>query len=150
MTMASTFTTLRYHIVFSTKNRQPLLTPQLIEPMHGYLGGCLRSIGGAPLEIGGIADHVHILTALKPTHRLSDVLCDIKKGSSRWIREEMGCSKFHWQDGYAAFTVGRTEVDRVQRYVAGQAGHHATKSFEDELRELLKAYGIAFDERYLL
>jgi putative transposase len=150
MTMPSTFTSIRFHIVFSTKNRQPFLTPELLEAMHRYLGGCIRSIGGSALEIGGIADHVHILAALKPTHRLSDVLCDIKKGSSRWIREEKGCSSFHWQDGYAAFSVGRTELDRAQRYVANQAKHHATKAFEDELRELLRAYGIEFDERYLL
>ena len=148
--MPSTFTSLRYHIVFSTKNRQPFLMPQLLEPTHRYLGGCIRSIAGAPLEIGGVADHVHILTALKPTHRLSDVLCDIKKGSSRWIREEMGCSSFHWQDGYAAFSVGRTELERVQRYVTNQAEHHGAKTFEDELRELLRAYSIEFDERYLL
>jgi putative transposase len=62
----------------------------------------------------------------------------------------MGCSSFHWQDGYAAFSVGRTELERVQRYVANQAEHHAAKTFEDEYRELLRAYGIEFDERYLL
>src|SRR5258708_26579033 len=136
MTMPSTFTSLRYHIVFSTKNRQPFLMPPLREPMPRSLGGCIRSIAGAPLEIGGVADHVHILTALKPTHRLSDVLCDVKKGSSRWIREEMGCSSFHWQDRYAAFSVGRTELERVQRYIANRANHHGANAVEYELREL--------------
>jgi putative transposase len=148
--MPSTFTSLHFHVVFGTKNRKPFLTPDLLEPMHHYLGGCIRSIGGTPLEIGGVADHVHILTGLRPTHRLSDVLRDIKKGSSKWMHEEVRCPTFHWQDGYAAFSIGRTEIERVRRYVAKQAEHHAVKTFEEEYREMLKAYGIEFDERYLL
>ena len=148
--MPSTFTSLRYHIVFGTKNRQPFLTELLVEPLHRYLAGCIRHLGGVPLQVGGVADHVHILAGLKPTHRVSDVLCDIKRGSSRWIRDEMRCRSFHWQDGFSAFSVGRSEVERVRHYVAHQAEHHATKTFEEEYRELLMAHGIEFDERYLL
>ncbi len=148
--MPSTFTSLRYHIVFGTKNRQPFLTPPLLESTHAYLGGCIRTIGGTVLVIGGMPDHVHILAGMKPTHRLSDVLCDIKRASSKWMHEDMGCPSFHWQDGYAAFAIGRSEVERVRRYITNQAEHHAAKTFEEEYREMLIAYDIDFDERYLL
>jgi putative transposase len=99
--MPNTFTSLRYHIIFATKNREPFLVPPLLERMHEYLGGCVRTIGGVPLQIGGVSDHVHHLVGLKPTHCVSDALCAIKKASD-WARHEMGFSKFHWQDGWRA------------------------------------------------
>jgi hypothetical protein len=118
--------------------------------MHAYLGGCVRTIDGVPLEIGGVSDHVHLLLGLKPIHCVADVLCSIKKASSEWVRHEMGVGAFHWQDGYSAFTVGRKGIEAVHRYIANQAEHHQTKTFEEEYREFLKANGIEFDERYLL
>ncbi|HXA19629.1 MAG TPA: IS200/IS605 family transposase [Thermoanaerobaculia bacterium] len=148
--MPNTFTSLRYHLIFSTKTREPFLVPPLLERMHAYLGGCVRTIGGVPLEIGGISDHGHLLVGLKPTHCVSDVLCKIKKASSDWARDEMGFAKFRWQDGYAAFTVGRKGIEDLRRYIATQAEHHQTRTFEEEYRQLLKAHGIEFDERYLL
>jgi putative transposase len=148
--MPNTFTSLRYHIIFATKNREPFLVPPFLERMHAYLGGCLRTIGGVPLEIGGVSDHVHLLAGLKPTHCVSEVLRAIKKASSDWARQDMGFGTFHWQDGYSAFTVGRKGIDQLRRYIATQAEHHQTKTFEEEYRELLKAHGIQFDERYLL
>jgi len=148
--MPNTFTSLRYHIIFATKNRTPFLEPPLRERMHAYLGGCTRTIGGIPLEIGGVSDHVHLLLGLKPTHCVADVLCTIKKASSEWVRQEMGVGAFHWQDGYSAFTVGRKGIETLRRYIANQVEHHQTKTFEEEYRELLRANGIEFDERYLL
>jgi REP element-mobilizing transposase RayT len=148
--MPNTFTSLRYHLIFATKNREPSLVPPLLERMHAYLGGCVRTIGGVPLQIGGVADHVHLLVGLKPTHCVSDVLCTIKKASSDWARREMGYNKFHWQDGYSAFTVGRKGIEDLRRYIATQEEHHRTKTFEEEYRQFLKAHGIEFDERYLL
>jgi len=118
--------------------------------MHAYLGGCIRGIGGVPLEIGGVSDHVHLLAGLKPTHCLADVLGKIKKASSDWARHEMGIATFHWQDGYSAFTAGRKGIDALRRYIATQEEHHKTRTFEDEYREFLKLHGISFDERYLL
>jgi len=146
--MPNTYTSLHYHIIFATKNREPFLDSPLRERMHAYLGGCVRTIGGTPLEIGGVSDHVHLLVGLKPTHCVSDVLRTIKKASSEWIRHKI--ATFHWQDGYSAFTVGRKGVENLRRYIATQAEHHQTKTFEEEYRELLKAHGIEFDERYLL
>ena len=148
--MPNTFTSLRYHIVFTTKNREPFLVSPLLERMHAYLGGCLRTIGGIPLEIGGISDHVHMLAGLKPTHCVADVLRTIKKVSCEWVRHELGLRAFHWQDGYSAFTVGRKGIDALRRYIATQAEHHHSRTFEEEYRELLKVNGIVFDERYLL
>ena len=148
--MPNTFTSLRYHIIFGTKNREPFLEPRLLERMHAYLGGCVRTIGGVPLEIGGVSDHAHLLVGLKPTHCVADVLRTIKKASSEWARHEMGFSTFHWQDGYSAFTVGRKGIDELRRYIANQAEHHQTRTFEEEYREFLKAHGIEFNERYLL
>jgi len=146
--MANTYTNLHYHIVFSTKNRDPFLDEHYLTRMHEYLGGCLRSLDCTPIEIGGVADHTHLLARMKPTHCVADVMRSIKKGSSEWIRSVI--PKFHWQDGYSAFTVSRSQIDRVRKYIAGQAEHHRTKAFADEYRELLLANGIDFDERFLL
>jgi putative transposase len=118
--------------------------------MHAYLGGCIRTIGGVALEVGGVSDHVHLFAALKPTHCVSEVLRSIKKASSDWARVEIGVSKFHWQDGYSAFTVGRKGAEDLRRYIANQEEHHRTRTFEEEYREFLKARGISFDERFLL
>jgi putative transposase len=148
--MPNTFTSLRYHIVFGTKNREPFLKPPLRARMHAYLGGCVRTIGGVALEVGGVSDHVHLFAALKPTYCVSDVLQSIKKASSDWARLEIGVSKFHWQDGYSAFTVGRKGAEDLRRYIVNQEEHHRTKTFEEEYREFLKAHGIEFDERFLL
>src|SRR3954464_13592931 len=104
--MPNTFTSLRYHIIFSTKNREPFLVAPLLERMHAYLGGCLRTIGGVTQEIGGISDHVHILAGLKPTHCIADVMCKIKKASSGWVRNEMGLSPFHGNVVYSALAFG--------------------------------------------
>ncbi|HEX7709248.1 MAG TPA: IS200/IS605 family transposase [Thermoanaerobaculia bacterium] len=145
--MANTFTNLHYHLVFSTKNREPFLREQK-SSMHEYLGGCIRKLGATALCVGGIADHVHALVRMKPTHRLSDVLRDIKRPSSDWIQELI--PSFHWQVGYSAFTVSASQIDRVCRYIERQEEHHQKQSFEEELREILTVHGIEFDERYLL
>jgi REP element-mobilizing transposase RayT len=148
--MPSTLTSLHFHFVFSTKDRKPFLTPALLPATHAYLGGCIRNADAIPIKIGGIDDHVHILARMKPTSCIADLMRDIKKASSEWLRNEMGQRQFHWQDGYGAFTVGYSQIDAVRQYIATQAEHHRLKTFEDEYRESLKANGVEFDERYLL
>ena len=101
--MSSTHLSLHYHIVFSTKNREPLITTEWRERLHAYLGGIIRDLGGVPECVGGIADHVHLLIGLKATHRLCDVLRDLKHSSSKWAHETIGIKEFGWQDGYGAF-----------------------------------------------
>jgi putative transposase len=145
--MPNTYSSLHYHAIFSTKRREPLRR-DLLTPTHEYLAGCIRTAGAAPVRVGGVEDHVHALFRLKPVHVLADVLRDIKRASSDWLRETV--PSFHWQDGYAAFTVSRSHLDRVCRYIDDQEQHHTKRTFADELRALLLANGIPFDERYLL
>jgi len=147
--MSSTFLSLHYHIVFSTKYRLPQISESIQRPLHEYLGGVIHGLDAFPQGVGGVADHVHLLVGLNSTHRLSDFLRELKKASSSWMRSDERVPEFEWQEGYAAFTVSATSRDGVKRYVANQAEHHRKKSFREELVELLKKAGIEYDERYL-
>ncbi len=147
--MASTYLSLHYHLVFSTKNREPAISPEWRPRLHEYLGGTLRGLGGFPEGIGGVADHVHILTGLKSTHCLADVLRELKKASSVWVHQNVGLRSFAWQDGYAAFTVSATSSEGVRQYIAHQEEHHRVKSFREELVEMLDKARIPYDPKYL-
>lgn len=148
--MAGTYTNLLYHLVFSTKQRIPLITKELQPDLYAYIGGIVRGEGGTLLEIGGVSDHVHLLTKFKPTATVSDMLKSVKSGSSKWVNEERSkLRKFGWQDGYAAFSVSESSVDAVQRYIRDQERHHSGQSYQDEFRALLDRHGINYDEKYL-
>jgi REP element-mobilizing transposase RayT len=148
--MASTFTSLTYHVVFSTKYRKNRITPALQEELYKYIGGVVREQKGVLLEIGGVADHVHLLTGFNPTVAVSDVVRLIKTNSSKWVNEKSDTTrKFQWQTGYATFTVSCSQVDIVRRYIQNQAEHHKTLSFRDEFLALLKRHGIEVDMRYV-
>ena len=147
--MPLTHLSLNYHIVFSTKNREPILAASWRAELHAYLGGILRDLGGVAQQVGGVADRVHFLAALKATHCLADVLRDTKTGSSRWIHDTMKIRSFAWQEGYGAVTVSPSDVPRVRRYIARQEEHHRKKTFQEEYGEILVKAGIPFDERYL-
>lgn len=146
--MPSTHTSLNYHVVFSTKNRLPSIATDWRGPLHEYLGGCVRGLGGVPLQIGGVADHVHLLVGLKAIHAPADVVREIKKASTAWVRESAD-SKFQWQEGYGAFTVSRHDLQSVGTYIAGQEEHHRSKSFQEEYLEFLEEQGIPYDDRFL-
>jgi len=147
--MASTYTNLHYHIVFSTKFREPLILPEWQDRLHSYLGGILRGMEGKPVEINGVADHVHLLAGLRSTHRLADVVRETKKASSHWVKEEMRVAPFAWQTGYAGFTVSHGMLPTVRKYIQNQKVHHREKSFREELIAILEKEGIEFDPRYL-
>jgi putative transposase len=147
--MPSTYISLHYHLIFSTKNRQNLINDGWRDRLFAYLGGIITGLNGVPEGIGGVSDHVHLLVGLKATHCLSDVLRELKKRSSTWIHEQIGLSSFAWQEGYAAFTVGATSRDAVLNYIANQQEHHRTKSFREELIELLTRANISFDLKFL-
>ena len=147
--MPSTYTNLHYHIVFSTKHRRPLIMLQWRSRLHAYLGGILREIGGMPLEINGVADHVHILAGLRSTHCLADTVREIKKASSHWAKEDVGLSQFAWQSGYSGFTVSQGLLDTVRQYIRRQEEHHRVTTFREELISLLQEEGIEYDPRYL-
>ena len=145
----STYLSLHYHIVFGTKHRQMAIDAKWMPRLHESLGGTIQGLGGIAEIVGGVADHVHLLIGLKATHRLADVLRELKKGSSIWIHDTLGQRAFQWQDGYAAFTVGATSRAGVREYIANQENHHRKLSFREELIHLLERAGGPFDERYL-
>ena len=148
--MAGTFTKLWYHLVFSTNNRANLITAELQPRLHEYLGGIVRSAGGTALEIGGVPDHVHLLVRWRADEAVSDLLRRVKRNSSAWIHETIpGQQAFRWQEGYGAFSVSHSNVERVQRYIAGQTEQHRAQSFQDEFLEFLRRHEIEYDERYV-
>ena len=146
--MGSTFLSLHYHIVFSTKQRRPFLRDSRRAKMHAYLGGTVRGLGGIPEAIGGVADHVHLLVGLRATHCLADFMQELKKATSVWAKENHE-PNFAWQDGYAAFSVSESQLAVVTAYIAGQKEHHRRTTFEDELVAIAEKHGVAYDPRYL-
>lgn len=148
--MSNTFTNLNYHLVFSTKDRQPLITKERQPRIYGYMGGIIKDLRGEAICIGGVEDHVHILCRLKTDVSLADVLRQIKGSSSKWINDELKpTGKFAWQAGYAAFSVSRSRTDSVIRYIEEQEEHHREIGFKEELIDFLERHGIEYDERYL-
>ena len=145
----STYLSLHYHLVFSTKHRQPFIETSWQSRLHDYVGGTVTGLGGVSEGIGGVADHVHLLVGLKATHCLSDFMRDLKKTSSVWVHEQIGLDAFGWQDGYAAFTVSATALPQVKSYIDHQAAHHAKKNFRAELVEMLNLAGVRYDPAYL-
>lgn len=148
--MGQSYTNLLYHLVFSTKDRNPLITVDLKPRLYDYLGGTIRGLGGVSLGIGGMEEHVHVLTKLRPDKAVSAVLRDLKANASGWMHDVFPeVRDFAWQRGYGAFTVSYSQVERVQRYIAEQERHHRRRSFREEFVELLIKNGVEFDERYL-
>jgi REP element-mobilizing transposase RayT len=117
--------------------------------MHEYLGGIVRQAGGFNHAIGGVADHVHVLVALRATHCLADVMRELKSESSRWFHEEVRRPAFTWQEGYGAFTVSASHIEKAKKYVLGQEEHHRIKTFQEEYVAMLRRGLVEYDERYL-
>lgn len=148
--MSQSFTNLLYHLIFSTKDRRPLITLDYQPRLYDYIGGIIRNEGGISLGIDGIEDHVHVLAKLRPDKALSDVLRVLKCNASGWMHDVFPrLADFSWQRGYAAFTVSQSHVQDVQRYLARQKEHHAKVSFRDEFIVFLKENGIEYDERFV-
>ncbi|HKX32503.1 MAG TPA: IS200/IS605 family transposase [Blastocatellia bacterium] len=147
--MSSTYANLLYHLIFSTKDRRPLIVDDCQQRLYAYIGGTIRAQGGITLAINGTEDHVHVLARLRPDRAVSDVMRDLKANASGWMHEVFpGLHEFSWQRGYGAFSVSQSNVNKVQEYIARQKEHHQQKSFRDELIEFLQANGVEFDERY--
>jgi REP element-mobilizing transposase RayT len=148
--MSDSYTNLLYHMVFSTKDRRPLITCEYEARLYDYIRGTIRGLGGICLELNGTEDHVHILTKLRPDRALSDVLRELKASATGWMHDIFPALKdFSWQRGYGAFTVSQSNTDEVRRYIARQKEHHAKFSFRDEFIQFLKDNGIDYDERYV-
>ncbi|WP_265594545.1 IS200/IS605 family transposase [Haloferula sp. BvORR071] len=144
-------TNLLVHLIYSTKDREPFLSnPELRMELHHYLGGVVNEHGGRSIIVGGVADHVHQLLVLPKIMSVSDLVRELKRSSSLWIKQrDVLLKDFSWQGGYGAFSVGQGEVEMVREYIAKQEEHHRKRSFQDEYRAFLTKYGIAYDERYL-
>jgi putative transposase len=143
-------TSLWYHIVFSTRNREPCLDPGMRPRLFEYLGGAVRGEGGTALAINGVADHVHLLVRLRSDTAVSAVVGAIKANSSGWIHRTLpGYAGFAWQTGYGAFTVSASQVGKVREYIENQEEHHRVRTYQEEFLAFLKAHGIEYDERYV-
>ena len=146
--MGSTFSSLRAHIVFSTKDRRPFIHDNWRADLHAYLGGTVRGLNAVPEAIGGVADHVHLLVSYRPVTAIADLVRELKKASSVWSAETHE-KLFGWQDGYAVFSVSASQKKRVVAYIANQEQHHHKQTFREELEVLLRRHEIEFKPEYL-
>ena len=147
----STFTQIYYHIVFSTKDRRPVLLAEHRESLFRYIWGILKNHDCHVYRIGGVEDHLHIFTSLHPSVRLADLVKAIKVSTGPWMKGEGLCPGFsHWQDGYGTFTHSHAEKDALIAYVRNQEEHHRKTTFQDEMRKLLADAGVEYDDRYLV
>jgi REP element-mobilizing transposase RayT len=148
--MANTYASLFYHIVFSTKNRVEFIRPEIEERVWAYIGGVARNHKMTAIQVGGVEDHIHALVMAPPALALSEIAKYIKGDSSRWIHEEFPDLRFFgWQDGYGAFTVSKSNVPSVVKYIQDQREHHKTQTFQEEYLEFLTKHRVEYDERYL-
>ena len=145
--MANTFINLLVHVVFSTKDREPLITADLKPELEKYVGGILRNEGHTLLEVGAMPDHLHLLIKIRADASVSDVVRVIKANSSKWAADRV--PNFAWQGGYGAFSVSESQVETIRDYIRRQEEHHRTVTFQEEYVKFLNRHGIAFEERYL-
>ena len=149
--MANTYTSIHLHLVFSTKNRERWITPDIEQSVWSYMGGICRTHGVKALHIGGVEDHIHLLISLPTTMALSEWMRRLKGESSKWISSQWPSMKsFAWQDGYGAFSVGQSQLPDTIQYITRQREHHAKSSFEKEYRKFVTTHNLPVDDRYLL
>jgi putative transposase len=138
------------HLIFSTKDRVPVLTPAIRSELHPYLAVVLRDNDCPSLRVGGAADHVHLFFGLSRTLPVAKVVEIVKTSSSKWIKTKgPEFARFHWQGGYGVFSVSQSDADAVVRYIDNQEAHHRRLSFQDEFRTFLERYQVTYDERYV-
>jgi putative transposase len=148
--MSQSFVQFYTHIVFHTKDSLTLMHEDIEDELYSYLGGILKNLKSIPIRIGGTSDHVHILCTLPKTLALADLLEEIKKSSSKWIKTKGERYKsFYWQDGYGGFSVSSFHVDVIKNYISNQKKHHKKVTFLEEYKKLLDEYGVPYDEKYL-
>ena len=148
--MAQTLVSLMVHVIFSTRNREPFITPEIEPELFAYIGGILKNHESRLLDAGGTADHLHLLISQSKNLSLSSLMKDVKKDSSSWIKTKGRLFRnFHWQDGYGAFSIGKSDIPELKKYIERQKEHHRKRTFQEELIAFLDEYGIAYDERYL-
>lgn len=148
--MPQSLANLYVHLIFSTKDRVPFLTNQVRPDLHAYMATVLANLNSPAVLINSVADHVHILFNMGRTVTLAQVVEDVKKSSSKWVKTQgASFSKFAWQAGYGGFSVSESNAPKVANYIQNQEEHHRKKTFQEEYREFLTKHKIEFDERYL-
>ncbi|MDR7131584.1 REP element-mobilizing transposase RayT [Algoriphagus sp. 4150] len=148
--MANTFSQIYLHLVFAVQNRNALINPRWELELYQYISGIIRNKGQKPMIVNGMPDHIHLLVGIKPNLACSDLVQEIKKSSNKWVNESKHCRfKFKWQDGFGAFSISQSHVDRTYKYIANQKEHHRKKTFKEEYLLLLEKYKIDFKDEYL-
>jgi putative transposase len=148
--MPQSLSSILIHLVFSTKNREPFITPAIEPELHPYMARIFRALKSPSLAIDGTADHVHILFSLGRVIKVAELVEEVKTESSKWIKTKgQDFRNFHWQRGYGAFSIGQSNVAEVTRYIRSQKQHHRRVTFQDEYRKFLERYEIDYDERYV-
>jgi len=149
--MAHTYTNLLIHALFSTKDRRPLLDARIKTDLFSYMGGIISQLKGKPVLINGSSDHVHLLFVLPTTLSLANVMEKLKANSSKWAKANSPHgSLFAWQEGYTAFSVSQSNLERVREYIAHQEEHHRKLTYQEEVLALLKKHGVEFDPRFVV
>jgi len=148
--MSQSYTKVFVHITFRTKYNYPYLKPEIRDELNAYIGGILNNYSSIPLQVGCVFDHVHILCTLPKTLSLSNLVEQVKKSTSKWIKQKgKEYHLFYWMPGYGAFSVSSSGVEATKRYIQNQEEHHKKSSSRNELKKLLREYNISYDEKYL-
>lgn len=148
--MANTYTQIHIHSIFAVAKREGLILKQWKDDLYKYITGIIQSHDHKLLAINGMPDHVHVFFGMRPVQSLSDLMQDVKAGSSKWINDRsMAKGRFEWQQGYGAFSYSKSQVDTVIAYIQNQEAHHEKKTFLEEYRDFLKAFDVKYDERYI-
>ena len=147
--MPQSLSNILVHLVFSTKNREPLIYTAIRSRLHAYIVGILDQLNAPSIRVGGVADHVHILFVLGRTNSIAEIVEEVKKSSSKWMKITGEVTEFSWQAGYGAFSIGESQVETLIQYIDNQEEHHRKISFQDEYRKFLQRYKISYDEKYV-
>jgi putative transposase len=149
--MANTYTQIYIHVVFAVEGRQNLIPPEHNDELQKFITGIVSAQKQKLIAINNLPDHLHLLFGLRPDSSLSDLVRDIKAGSSKFIKEKRWVAgRFSWQEGFGAFSYSRSQLGTVIRYIENQQQHHAKKSFREEYVELLERFGVDYDAKYIL
>jgi REP-associated tyrosine transposase len=148
--MPQSLSSILIHLIFSTKNREPFLTPEIDSELYPYIASIFKAMKSPALIINGTTDHLHTLFSLSRVITIADLVEEVKTESSKWIKTKgREFRNFHWQSGYGAFSISQSQVATVKRYIGRQKEHHRRVTFQDEYRKFLKAYEVEYDERFV-
>jgi len=148
--MSQSYVQFYVHIVFHTKNNAEFIREDIEDELYSYMGGILKNHKSIPIQIGGTSNHVHLLGTLSKSILIPDLVEEVKKSSSKWIKSKGSrYHNFYWQDGYGAFSVSSFHLDVLKTYIKNQKKHHQKVTFIDEYKKLLEEYGVPYEERYL-